>query len=224
MYKTISLIRGRQDESYDGFRTRIFAVCEQINSANSAARLCVTLTEESPPRFSIIPFSKKKIAAVSFFDESDAVKKLEGAEGFAGTFHVTEALPVSYQKTWTDGDVTPGVCLLTLFRQKPSIDYPTFIHRWHNSHTPLSLKIHPLWHYNRNVINESDPGDDITHYDGIVEEHFRDPSDLLNPFKFFGNPLIIIGRMLQVYIDVKSFIDYGSIESYMVREYWISDD
>jgi len=182
MNKTISLIRGEQDETYTGFKSRIFNLLERINSTNNTAKISVTLTEEPPPRVSIIPFRKKKIAAISVSDESGAVKKLEGADGFAGTFHVTEALPVSYQKTWSAGDVTPGVCLLTLFRQKSSIDYPTFINRWHNSHTPLSLKIHPLWHYNRNVVNESDPCDGITHYDGVVEEHFRDPSDLLTPF------------------------------------------
>ena len=141
-------------------------------------------------------------------------------EGFAGGYEVTEALPVSYHKSWKDGDVTPGVCLLTLFRKKKGLAYEKFIDRWHNGHTPLSLQIHPLWHYNRNVVDNT-LSDNADTFDGIVEEHCRTSADLLNPFKFFGHPLIIVPRMLKVYSDVRSFIDYSSIESYLVSEYFL---
>ena len=30
----------------------------------------------------------------------------------------------------------------------------TFMKRWHEGHTPLSLELHPLWNYNRNVVLE----------------------------------------------------------------------
>ena len=46
-------------------------------------------------------------------------------------------------------------------------------------------------------------------------------SELLNPFKFFGNPLVIIPRMIYVYTDTKLFLDYGTIEPYLVAEYWV---
>jgi len=113
-------------------------------------------------------------------------------------------------KTWQNGEPTPGVCLLTLFHQKPGIDYQTFLHRWHNSHTPLSLKLHPLWNYNRNVVKEK-----ITEYrdwyDGIVEEQTRTRAELLNPVKFFGKPHKILQNMLAVYTDTKSFLDYKGL-------------
>ncbi len=91
---------------------------------------------------------------------------------------VEEAIPVSYDKNWEDLETTPGICLLTLFKQKKGISYDTFLDRWHNSHTPLSLKIHPLWHYNRNVVNKKLTRDS-DNWDGIVDEHMRTKSELL---------------------------------------------
>jgi len=142
---------------------------------------------------------------------------LSGYEGLRGIYRVEEALPVAYEKSWPDGELTPGVCLLTLFTRKPGLDHATFLNRWHNSHTPLSLRIHPLWHYNRNVVRErlitsSEP------WEGIVEEHFRKRSDLVNPFRFFGNPLRIVPNMIEVYNDTRTFLDYNTIETYFVRE------
>jgi hypothetical protein len=92
--------------------------------------------------------------------------------------------------------------------------------RWHNSHTPLSLKIHPLWHYNRNVVEEK-LSKHSAKWDGVVEEHMRTRSELLNPFKFFGNPLVILQRMIHVYKDTKSFLDYNTIEPYLAKEYFL---
>jgi hypothetical protein len=181
----------------------------------------VVLTEAKPPLISIIPFKKNKIAAISVeVDSSFEQLIVEKAVGYAGSFEVTEALPVAYEKTWVDGKATPGVCLLTLFNQKKSIDYKTFIDRWHNSHTPLSLKIHPLSHYNRNVV-ENRTANNPEKWDGIVEEHCKTKAELLNPTKFFGGVLKMIPNMILVYTDTKSFLDYGTIETYLTAEYFI---
>jgi hypothetical protein len=161
------------------------------------------------------------MAAISIYRNShEPVEKLRQAEGFCGAYRVTEALPVAYQKKWKDGETTPGACLLTLFSRKKNMVYGTFIHRWHNGHTPLSLRIHPLWNYVRNVVNEV-LFEDSPWFDGIVEEQVKKAGDLLNPFRFFGNPVIIIPRMLMVYADTKSFIDYSSMEIYLAAEYHI---
>ena len=138
-------------------------------------------------------------------------------QGFTGCYKVEEAIPVAYEKTWKDGDPTPGVCLLTLFHKKPGLDQETFINRWHHSHTPLSLRLHPLWNYNRNVVI-SISSEDSKWYDGIVEEQFQKPSDLLNPFVFFGPPLKVPLHMYQVLKDTRSFIDMRKIETYLTTE------
>lgn len=218
MHKDIYLIRGMESESYNDFRQRILSMVKLGIANHDSVKLVIT--EQEPPRFSVIPFKNSKIAAISIYSEKDKdnIPSFLESEGFIGSYKVTEALPVKYEKTWADGVITPGVCLLTIFRKKKKLEYAKFLDRWHNGHTPLSLKIHPLWHYNRNVVESQHP-DNSEKFDGIVEEHCKTSSELFNPFKFFGNPIIIIPRMLHVYFDVNSFIDYPSIEPYLVAEY-----
>jgi hypothetical protein len=219
MNKEIYLVQGIDPEGYQDFRNRIFNMVSALTRELNTEALKFTITVKAPPEITMIPFKRMKIAAISIYKNNpEPVGKLLKAEGFYGAYRVTEALPVVYQKSWKDGEPTPGACLLTLFSQKKSIDYDTFIHRWHNGHTPLSIRIHPLWNYVRNVVNE-DLSENSARFDGIVEEQVENTSDLLNPFRFFGNPLIIIPRMLMVYSDTKSFIDYPTMETYLAAEY-----
>jgi hypothetical protein len=221
MNKEIYLIRGTDQESYPDFNRRIANLASGLVKDVHPEALRYTLTATAPPRISIIPFRKSKIAALSIYKSNpEPVEELRKTSGFYGAYRVTEALPVAYQKNWKDGEPTPGACLLTLFSKKKSIDYETFINRWHNGHTPLSLRIHPLWNYVRNVVNET-AFEESAWFDGIVEEQVKDARDLLNPFRFFGNPWIIIPRMLKVYADTKSFIDYPGMETYLAAEYHI---
>jgi hypothetical protein len=218
MYKGIYLIKGTEPESYNEFSRRVLRSLTELESRTYILKIKVVYTAETPPKFSIIPFRKAKIASISIYKEDkNPIDSIMNLQGFSGVYRVTEVLPVAYEKTWPDGEITPGLCLLTLFNRKKGIDYETFIHRWHNSHTPLSLKIHPLWNYSRNVVEEI-LEENSTPYEGIVEEQMRTDRDLLNPFRFFGNPLVIIPRMISVYMDTKSFLDYGGIETYMARE------
>ena len=221
MNKTIYLVRGNKTESYVNFKNRMLSLVNRLVENNSTILVKVVLTESAPPSISIIPFKKEKIASISIkTNEEKEFKELTEAKGFVGYFEATEALPVAYDKSWADGSITPGVCLLTLFNQKKSIDYKTFIDRWHNSHTPLSLKVHPLTHYDRNVVDERGTRNSES-WDGIVEEHCKSKAELLNPTKFFGGALKMIPNMISVYTDTKSFLDYGTIETYLTAEYHI---
>jgi len=220
MRKEIYLIKGASEETYQSFSERIIKLAKSI-SRKDQAQIKITYTAEAPPKISIIPFKKNKLAAISIIKSStEPEESLIMDKGFLGAYIVEEAIPVSYKKEWKDMEITPGICLLTFFKQKKGIPYETFLDRWHNSHTPLSLKIHPLWHYNRNVVIKT-LTEDSSSWDGIVDEHMRTKSELLNPFKFFGNPLVIIPRMIHVYTDTKSFLDYKTIEPYLTREMYI---
>ena len=218
MNKEIYLIRGFESESYKEFSDRITQVAVTISGKTGSGSVKIVYTVEQPPTLSVIPFQKKKAATVSIY-RNDPVPMdiLIRMKGFSGAYRVTEALPVAYRKTWPDGEITPGICLLTLFNRKKGLDDKTFLDRWHNSHTPLSLRIHPLWNYSRNVVDEI-LTETSEKFEGIVEEQMRSDSELLNPFRFFGNPLVIIQRMIAVYSDTKSFLDYGNIETYLARE------
>ena len=218
MKKDIYLIRGREDETYIEFKSRILSLVTLVKDEVKPMKMKVIYTSEAPPSVSIIPFRKDKIASVSIWKGDDeTISFLSNSDGFAGAYRVDEVLPVSYEKTWPDGEMTPGVCLFTLFNRKKGIQRATFLHRWHNSHTPLSLKIHPLWNYSRNVVKEP-LLKNSQKFEGIVDEQMRTDADLLNPFRFFGNPFVVIQRMIMVYLDTKSFLDYKRIETYFARE------
>lgn len=219
--KFIYLIESVDSESYSSFSARILGLLSGVKDSFKPVSMWVTITHEPPPVFSVIPFKKKKLAAISLISgQQRIIEDLVNDKGFQGLYEADEALPVSYDKTWSNGEFTPGGCLLTLFKKKEGITYDLFLHRWHNSHTPLSLRIHPLWHYNRNVVKPLDVKGPVI-WDGIVEEHFRRKEDLLNPFRFFGNPVVILPRMIEVYRDTRSFIDYKTIEPLLTREYHV---
>lgn len=218
------MIREDKKDSYSNFNQRVLELANKISSNFNVNSVKLTITKEAPPKVSIIPFKKSKIATLSILStDNDFVSTVEKFQGFSGSYIADCVYPVSYDKTWKDGEQTPGVCLLTLFKQKKGLDYDTFIDRWHNSHTPLSLRLHPLWNYTRNVVTKQLTANQ-TAWDGIVEEQFRTTSDLLNPFRFFGNPMVILYNMLLVYTDTKSFLDYKSIEPYYAVEYHILSD
>lgn len=230
MQKLMIIFRGQARVSYSGFTDFMLRIAGKADEMFHPPQLHITFTDATPPVVSIIPFRKSKVGILSVYFEgglpgeelqnflaycgSDAISLLGR---LAGAYSVEEALPVRYQKTWPDFEITSGVCLLTLFRRKPGTSHEAFLDRWHNSHTPLSLNIHPLWHYSRNVILDSaivssEP------WEGIVEEHFRKRMHLLNPFSFFGNTVTIIPHMIEVYKDINAFLDYKTIETYLVRE------
>jgi hypothetical protein len=217
--KEIYIVKGLASEGYPDFRERVFSMAEKIRGQSEPETLRLTLTLGPPPVISVIPFRKEKVAALSVTGGSArAVSLLSPSKGFIGRYLVEEAVPVAYQKTWEDGAPTPGICMLTLFNRKPGIDRNTFLERWHQGHTPLSLRIHPLWNYNRNVVLEPPEEDDVS-YEGIVEEQFRERSQLLNPFRFFGPPMQVPRHMMQVLRDSRSFIDLKRIEVYLTTEY-----
>jgi len=221
MEKEMFVLRGLPDENYQLFRTRILERAKEAAARFSPPVLRVTLTIRKPPPLSVIPFRRDLIAVVSVYDGSSSLRDyLCGSGGYTGAFKVNEALPVAYQRLWEVGSETPGACLLTLFHSKPGLDRDVFLSRWHHSHTPLSLKIHPLWNYNRNVVVGETAGGTES-YHGIVEEQFNPASDLINPIRFFG-PLFRVPRhMWMVWKDSRSFIDMKRIETYLASEYHI---
>ena len=70
------------------------------------------------------------------------------------------------------------------------------------------------------MVNENG-NENIEKWDGIVEEHTKTRSDLLNPTRFFGGFIKMIPNMITVYTDTKSFLDFNTIETYLTQEYFI---
>lgn len=224
----IYLIRGVEGEERSVFRQRVLRDAYRLCAAERPGKLKVALTEYPPPGFAVIPFRHNLIATVSVSGKKEESEEgrwgkiLSEVEGFAGGYRVEHALPASYSREWPIEEPTPSPGLLTLFRKKQSLSEEEFVNRWYQGHTPLSFRIHPLWHYDRNRVLQT-VVDTSEQFDGIVLEMARTAEDLIKPWRFFGGTLRMPINMLRVYADINRFIDYGSIETYYTTEYILAD-
>jgi hypothetical protein len=105
-----------------------------------------------------------------------------------------------------------------MLRKKTGIETDEYLRRWHQGHTPLSLEVHPLWYYQRNVVRGpvtggADPSD------GIVLEACRTRGKLLNPASFFGGALKMVPNMLRIMNDINGFLDMKKTETFYATEY-----
>ena len=174
------------------------------------------------PRWSYLPLQRQSLLMISLWldgegQESTIRACLPDRPGPAMIHAVQESVPVAYTRTWPDGEASPGITLLTIMRRNPSLNPAQFLEEWHGHHTPMAMAIHPLWNYIRNV-PDGTGGDGP---DGIVEEHFRQRADPLNPARMFGGLLAMLPNMLRVGRHVSHFLDLRRCENYLLREYWI---
>ena len=76
----------------------------------------------------------------------------EASARIAG-YLVTESVPRDFdRRDWPDGARCPGAVMISVFPQPARLSREAFRLRWHGSHTPLALEVHPLWRYVRNVV------------------------------------------------------------------------
>lgn len=218
--KWMYVLRGN-GETHDAWSERMRALGVRLLELEPS-KLQLTVTEAPPPRFSMFPFKRGPIAIFNVYDEGQDPSRftdaLAGAASSVSGYEVEEAYPVSYDKAWPDGEPTPSPILVTMLRKKPGVSNAEYIARWHDGHTPLSLEIHPLWYYQRNVVSKpitegAEPSD------GIVLEACRTRGELLNPASFFGGALKMVPNMLRVASDIKGFLDMKKIENFYATEY-----
>ena len=69
MQKKVYLIGGTPRETHERFSERIIALSEEVPETEGAEQLKICLTHKHPPRISIIPFQRKKIASISVLRE-----------------------------------------------------------------------------------------------------------------------------------------------------------
>lgn len=93
MHKEAYIIRGLPSEDYKEFKNRMLQLSQEVLSQSSPQRLKVCLTVQRPPRISVIPFKRKKIAAISVYGEQGSLlKSISKLEGFSGAYLVKEAM------------------------------------------------------------------------------------------------------------------------------------
>jgi hypothetical protein len=154
--------------------------------------------------------------ALDALEEHAAVEAIlrPAAAKLAG-WAVSESIPRDFDhRTWADGERTPGIKQVTFFDKLPGMPHDAFIRQWHGSHTPLSLEVHPLWRYVRNVVDRPVTAG-APRWLGIVEETFREVEDFTDPQRMYGS----VENMRRVLADVRKFIDLDTIEVYVMSEY-----
>jgi hypothetical protein len=147
---------------------------------------------------------------------------LAGAADRIAGYLVTESVPLAYQdRTWPDGERSPGVKQITMFDRRADIGDTQFFAGWHGSHTPLTFEIHPICLYVRHAIARP-LTDGAPRWRGIVEEGLREVEDLTDPMRYFsagGSPEALEHNVKLVMDDVSTFLDLESVESYATAEH-----
>lgn len=219
--KWIYVLRGGS-ESHATFGARMRTDISRRLLELQPARLDLTVTDAPPPKVTLFPFKREPIAIFNIHADVDDPARFEAVLEDAGAslsgYAVEESYPVAFDQTWRDGEATPTPILLTMLRKKAGISEDEFIQRWHHGHTPLSLEIHPLCYYQRNVVRGA-VTDGAPPSDGIVIEACPTRGDLLNPTRFFGGALKMVPNMLRVAKDINGFLDMKQTETYYATEY-----
>ncbi|MBB83240.1 MAG: hypothetical protein CL931_05450 [Deltaproteobacteria bacterium] len=136
------------------------------------------------------------------------------ASRFAG-YLVTESILREYpRQERARGEASPGVAIFTTFPKPDALDFETFYARWHGSHGPLTLLLHPLTRYVRNaVVRGITAGAPTLH--AIVSESVASCAVVADPDQFYSGP----ENRKKIVKDLLSFADMTTMSSIPMREY-----
>jgi hypothetical protein len=168
-------------------------------------------------------------ATVSFWIDSydnraahESALSLVDAQTFGWIVAESEALAYGEQRTWSDGERSPGLSITTFFDKKEGLSDDDFYRIWHGEHTPLSFEIHPLWLYVRNqVLRPVTAG--APSFRGIVYEAVPTDADMLDFNRFFGvteEPSRLIDNIHRVNDHMDTFGNTATLQCMPMRE-WI---
>lgn len=203
-------------------REKIFAVVPSLEAAG-ARDLTVTVADiEDPALDQIAQMNAHGLieGQVSLWvDCLDDRREIEAivsslASRFAG-YLVTESILREYpRQEWARGEASPGVAIFTTFAKPESLDFETFYARWHGSHGPLTLLLHPLTRYVRNaVVRGITAGAPTLH--AIVSESVASCAVVADPDQFYSGP----ENRKKIVKDLLSFADMTTMSSIPMREY-----
>ena len=157
------------------------------------------------------------IVSATFGDPAKALELrglLDPTATYVDGYAVTQDVPRDYERDWELGEVSPGVRQVTLLRPKPGLEYAEFLEHWHGTHGPLALEIHPIWRYDRNVIDKA-LNADAAPIAGFVALHFRELEDAIETDRLYGGDEANVKRIQE---DVASFIDMKTIVVVLMEE------
>ena len=222
MEKLVYLVGKPEAQPVEDFRERLLGPGAEDLLARGALELTVNVADltELPDAMPIADPDGWLSASVSLWlpslDERAPLEEvLDGLAARKAGYLVTESVPREYtDRDWADGERSPGVTMVAAFPKPDRIDDETFFRRWHGSHTPLSLKIHPLYRYIRNSVARAlTPG--APAFRAIVEERVRTMREFAEPKLFYGSAE---GQRL-AHDDLLTFTDLEAMHLTLMSEY-----
>src|SRR5258706_6303429 len=179
MEKLVYLLWRDASESADAFARRLVGTAgpklvgagARSGTGNGAAARA-DLGKTVPIRSSAPEFAGLVSFWLGCVDDRPAYEPIlrESAARVAG-YLVTESVPRDFgARSWPDGVRSPGVKLISAFEQPTRLTREEFIARWHGSHPPLSLQVHPRRCYVHNVVAPALTAR-APNFPGIVAQH-----------------------------------------------------
>ena len=103
-------------------------------------------------------------------------------------YRVIEHIQQDYQRSWGEGERSPGVKMVGPLRRAEALSHDEFVDYWLHRHVPLVLKhLTGMWRYITNVVTAPlTPG--APEIDGVVELHVRELQDLTHRERFYDSP------------------------------------
>ena len=152
--------RGTLPKRRRGLRDAVLAAADRLKAAGASDITFTVADVEDPDVDRIAQFNHTGLidAQLSLWVEHlDGRGEIESlVSGFAARmagYLVTESILRDYAvRDWSDGEPSPGIATFTTFPKPAHLTDELFFARWHGSHGPLSLEIHPLTRYVRNSV------------------------------------------------------------------------
>jgi hypothetical protein len=194
-----------------------------------AHRVQIDLDDEHAQVDTMVPIPPDELpvrACVSLWlDAHDHRTPYEAVLADAGVrragYLVTESLYRDYdERTWRDGERSPGIITLTVFDKPANVDDATFYGHWYGHQSPMSEAMQPRVRYVRNAVARS-----LTvgapPYRAIVEEAWPTVEHLTNLHTFFGATTNEeLGENVRVMLDsTKLLYDPATMRNYTLSEY-----
>lgn len=213
---------GKPPRRRNDLREKIFAAVPALEAAG-ARDLAVSVADVDDPALDEIAHMNAHgliDGQVSLWvDRIDGRGEIESIVAGLATRHagylVTESILREYPKRdWARGEASPGIAIFTTFPKPEALDLDTFYARWHGSHGPLTLEIHPFTRYVRNSVFRPLTGD-APMFHAIVSESVAACAVAADPELLYGGA----ENRKRIMKDLLSFVDFSTMSSVPMREY-----
>jgi uncharacterized protein (TIGR02118 family) len=186
MPKHLSLIKRANGVSRDDFSNGFLEWGREIVASAPAGlhSLVVNLVDIPAEEAGLRPGGEPTFDGVLevWTDDADSIQLPSELISASHVYRVEEKVEKPYDRTWPEGQRSPGVKSFFLALRHPSMSHDEMARYWGEQHAPLALRIHVgMWRYTRNVVVEA-RSDSAPDWDGMAMLHFRTAQDLRERF------------------------------------------